>query len=220
MPGTDVEQSEQSSVPALAGTPSSELSAEDIALPSLKLGQFMSDHVQEKIVPAGCLFTRLDQDDPDPAVLWEQGSEDLLRFHVLSLEKGKSVSEDGELVRFAYDDPDAPADAWVTYNYVIALPKVDPELPYKFLLTRTGKPAAQSINTVLIKNAASGPAHAIAFDLDCAERKNKKGKYFVPRAKHVEADPEDVEVAANLAAQIQPAAPTSEPAASVDEPAI
>lgn len=207
------------SVPALVSTPSVELTAEDVALPSIKLGQFMSDHVQEDRVPAGSIFSCQGQDDPDPVVLWEQGSDDLLRFHVLALRKGKSISDGGELVLFNYDDPNAPADAWVTYNYIVVLPEIDQEMPYKFLLTRTGKPAAQNINTVIAKNLASGPAHALAFTLDCVQRENKKGKYYVPRVKHVEAVPEHVELAESLAPMVASAAETTQetPAA---EPAI
>jgi hypothetical protein len=210
----------QGAVPALAGTPATEFTAEDIALPQIKLGQFMSDHVQEDRVPAGSIFATTGAEDMDPVVLWEQGDEELLKFYVLGLRKGKSVSSDGELVLFAYDDPDAPSDAWVTYNYTIAIPDVDQEMPYKFLLTRTGKPAAQQINTVIAKNIATTPATKLCFQLDCAERKNKKGKFFVPRVKHVEATEDGITVAEKLATMV-----ASDPAAQAateraDEPAI
>jgi len=217
----EVERAEAPAVPALAPTPSIEIdSADDIALPALKLGQFMNDHVQEGRVPAGSIFTSLGQDDPDPTVLWEQGNEDNVVFYVLGMRKGKSVSDGGELVLFAYDDPDAPADAWVTYNYVIAIPKVDDEMPVKFLLTRTGRPAAQQINTVLAKNAAAGPPYSLAFALDCVERKNPKGKYFVPRVRHIEADDEEVKVAEKLASLVPSDPVASSGSETTEAPAI
>lgn len=216
---TAVEKADQPSVPALVQTPSVELTAEDVALPTIKLGQFMSDHVQEGRVPAGSIFSATGADDPDPVVLWEQGSDDLLKFYVLALRKGKSISEGGELVLFSYDDPNAPAEAWVTYNYFVTLPQVDEEMPYKLLLTRTGKPAAQQINTVIAKNLASAPAHTLAFTLDCTQRENKKGKYFVPRVKQVEADEDEVKIAESLLPMVADAATDSSETPS-EEPAI
>lgn len=217
---TAVATTEKAAVPALVQTPSVELTAEDVALPTIKLGQFMSDHVQEDRVPAGSIFAATGADDPDPVVLWEQESSDLVKFHVLALRKGKSVSEGGELVLFQYDDPNAPPDAWVTYNYFVALPDVDSEMPYKLLLTRTGKPAAQQINTVVAKNLAAGrAAHTLAFTLDCVQRENKKGKFFVPRVKQVEADEKEVAIAEGLLPMVaqEANAPTETPS---DEPAI
>lgn len=212
---------EATAVPALAPTPATELSAEDIALPAIKLGQFMSDHVQEDRVPAGCIFSATGADDPDPVVLWEQGQDEKLRFYVLALKKGKSVSSDGELVLFDYNDPDAPAEAWVTYNYAIAIPAADEGMPYKFLLTRTGKPAAQQINTVIAKNP-NVPSYKLAFELDCKERSNKKGKFFVPRVSHVEATEAEVAVAEKLSELVNadPAAGQAAPADRAEEPAI
>jgi len=221
MTGSEVATTQGAAVPALAPTPATELTGEDIALPSLKLGQFMSDHVQEKRVPAGCIFTATGQDDPDPIVLWEQGQEDKPRFYVLALKKGKSVSSDGELVLFDYNDPDAPAEAWVTYNYTIAIPGADDTMPFKFLLTRTGKPAAQAINVVLAKNATT-PPYRLAFELDCHEKKNNKGKFFVPRARKVDATEAEIEVAERLSALVNadPAASQAAPADRAEEPAI
>lgn len=217
MPGDEVVEA-SASVPALVQTPSVELTAEDIALPTIKLGQYMSDHVQEGRVPAGSIFSATGADDPDPIVLWEQGSDDLLTFHVLAMRKGKSISDGGELVLFAFDDPDAPADAWVTYNYVVALPKIETEMPYKLLLTRTGKPAAQQINTVIAKNLGV-PAYTLAFTIDCVQRENKKGKYFVPRAKHVEANEDDTKAAEALALMV-PGDAAQTTTGGAEEPAI
>ncbi len=221
MTGSEVATTEGAGVPALASTPATELTGEDVALPSIKLGQFMSDHVQEGRVPSGSIFSATGADDPDPVVLWEQGDEKKLRFYVLSLKKGKSVSADGELVLFDYNDPDAPAEAWVTYNYAIALPEIEEAFPYKLLLTRTGKPAAQQINTVIAKNATV-PAYRLAFELDCKERSNKKGKFFVPRVSHVEATEAEVEIAEKLSNLVNadPAAAQGAPADRAEEPAI
>lgn len=207
----------KSNVPALAGPRPLEIGADDVALPRLKIGQFMSALVQDGVVEAGSLFTSLSADDPDPVILDDQKGEGVL-FHVLDMRRGKSVSEDGELTVYDYDDPAAPEDAWVTYNYVVVLPEEDADFPVKWLLSRTGRPAAQQINLVLAKTSAQGPPWNQAFRVTTAERSNAKGKYYVPRIKHVEADPANIEIANNLATMIDPDAASTQ--ATGEDPAI
>lgn len=210
-----------SSVPALAATPAVEVSAEDIALPKLKIGQYSSDPVQDKLVDVGDLYTTIGQDDPEPNVIAEQGDEEGVLFHVLGMTKGKSLSVDGDLQVFDFNDPDAPAEAWVTYNYVVALPEVEESLPYKWLLSKSGKPAATQINLVLVRQSANQvPVHEIAFRVTTGYKENTKGKYYVPRVRQVEAEAANVEIAANLAQMIS-ADPASAAAPSGGEdPAI
>ncbi len=211
-------ETRQSQVPALAGTPALDIHAEDVALGRIKLGQFMTKLVQEGDVPAGSIFASLGEDDPDAAVLYETDDENGVLFHVLSMTRGKSVSEGGELIVFDYNDHDAPQDAWVTYNYVVVLPEHDKTMPYKWLLTRTGRPAAQQMNMVLARASASGPPYEQAFRATTSQRENKKGKFFVPRIRHVEAEADSIEACAALAAMISPDAATVQ--ATGEEPAI
>lgn len=220
MTGSDVAAHESGSVPALNNTPAIEInSTDDIAVPQVKLGQYMSEFVQNGDAPAGSIFTITGSDDPAPNILWEQGADDKPVFYVLGMRKGKSVSDGGELELFDFNDPAAPPSAWVTYKYTIAIPAIDDELPFTILLTRTGKAAAQQINTVLAKNATTGPAWQTAFSIDCVERKNNKGKFFVPRIRVVDTDKDAVGVAANLAGLV--ASPAPEQTVSTEaEPAI
>lgn len=209
----------ESKVPDLVATPALTITAEDVALPRLYIGQYMSQAVQEQRVKAGCIFSATGKDDPDPQVLWEHGSKkDGVRFHVIGLRKGKSISDGGELVLFDYDDQAAPPDAWVTYNYTLAVPEVDQDVPFKLLLTRTGRPAALKINTVLKKNAILGPAWDSAFVLTTAARENAKGKFFVAQVTPVAAQPDHVKVAESLALMMSSSAPEVD--ATGEEPAI
>lgn len=211
----------KSAVPALVTTPALEIGAEDIALPRLYIGQYMSDAVKDRNIDvgAGDIFVASGKDDPDPQVLWVSGSDKPGPVvHVLSLRRGKSISEGGELVLFDYNDPDAPPEAWVTYNYMVAIPSFDEEIPVKWLLTRTGKPAAQQMNTVIKKNEGRGPAWLNAFEVTTDMRENKKGEYFVPRVRKVEADDASVKVAESLAAVV--ASQPIESYSNGDEPAI
>lgn len=217
---TAVEQAVPASVPALVTTPALEIEASDVQLPRLYIGQFSSDQVQDEKVKVGELFTALGQEDPDPQVVSAKGEDAAgVLIHVLGMRKGKSLSKDGELELYAYDDPEAPADAWVTYNYAVALPEVDQELPYKMLWTRSATPAAKQLNLVLSKNAGSGPPWTTAFRVRTAFRENEKGKWYVPRVSVVEADEDNVTVAANLAALIA-SQPATEFKSGGDEPAI
>lgn len=216
----EVATTDKPQVPALADTPSLEIEANDVALPRLYLGQYMSKHVQERRVDAGSIFTALGEDDPDPQQLWKPGEDNRPVFHPLAMRKGKSLSVDGELQLFAFDDPNAPPEAWVTYNYVIALPEHDADQPFKWLLTRTGTAAAKQINLVLVKNAKRGPAHQVAFEVDTAQRENAKGEFFVPRVHQVEAKDENVAIAEGFLGLLAGVQDDIDTTGTGDEPAI
>lgn len=195
--GTEVAKS-GSAVPALADTPSLDLGVEDIAFSRLYVGNALSKHVERGDVEKGALYLALDQDDPEP-VLLSDGNEPV-RVHVLALRRGKSTSIDGELQRYDFNDPDAPANAWTTYNYVVALPQVAKDTLFKVLLTRSAQPTAKRINTILVRSGK--PPFETAFDLTTAPRQNAKGRWFVAEARHVEADAEDLAVAEALSSLV------------------
>lgn len=203
MSSNAVEKAAPAQVPALVRTPALEITAEDVALPRIYLGQYMTEAVKNQLVKPGCIFAASGPDDPDPLVLWKPEDKEGVLFHVLALKKGKSFSDGGELQLYDYNDPSAPAEAWITYNYTLALPSVDEEVPYKLLLTRTGRNTAKQINTVLKKNEGRGPAWATAFRLTAVQRENAKGEFFVPRVAVVnEPDKQSVEAAERLAIMI------------------
>lgn len=201
-----------SNLPALAPTPALDaIGSDDIALPKLYKGEYQSQLVQDDVVPKGSIFVASGPDDPDPQVVWEmpakgkEAAEGVL-VHVLDLKKGKSISVDGDLQTFAFDDPAAPDDAWATYQYVVVLPEVDEEIPVKLLLTKTSAPTAKRINFLLKKNESRGPAYATAFRLTTVPReKSANGqtyKWFVWQARQVEADPKHVAIAETVSAMV------------------
>jgi hypothetical protein len=209
-----------SQVPDLVRTPALTITAEDVALPRLYIGQFMSKAVQDQLVKPGCIFSATGQDDGDPQILYDPSAKDAkgVVFYVIGLRKGKSISEGGELVLFDYDDTSAPPDAWVTYNYTVAVPDIDTDVPFKLLLTRTGRPAALKINTVLKKNGITGPSWVNAFELTTAPRENAKGKFFVAQVKPIEAVATHAEAVEQLAIVMSGA--VTEYSAPSEQPAI
>jgi hypothetical protein len=217
---TEVAETTGAGVPALVSTPAIEIDAGDVALPRVYIGQYSSDQVVDKRVEFGDIFTALGQDDPAPNVVHNVDTEDGVLLHVLGLRKGKSLSQDGELELFAFDDPNAPPEAWVTYQYVVALPEVDQELPFKMLWTRSATPAAKQVNLVLAKNASRGPAWLNAFRVTTAFRSNEKGRWYVPIVRPVDADPEHVELCESLAALAADTPQDTEFASGGDDPAI
>lgn len=223
MPSTEVAKA-TSAVPALVSTPALEIDSGDVALPRIKVGQFMSSHVQEQLVKPGSIYAATGSDDPDPITLWDpkaKGENLGVLFHVLSLRKGRSwvdKQNNNELHRWGFNDPDAHPDSWVTYDYGVCVPEVDTDVPYKLMFTRTGASAAKGINTVLKKNEARGPAYLQAFRMTTVERENAKGKFYVPRVTIVEATQAGIEAASNLASMMS--GTRAESQATGDEPEI
>jgi hypothetical protein len=218
--GQELAERKGSEVAALAFDGSTTLTTDDLALPRLYVAQAITNAVQDGNVKAGAIFVAQDADDPDPAVLADKGSEEGAIIHVLALRKGKSRSIEGVLETWRYDDPAAPADAWTTYTYAVAIPSYDTDLPCRWLLTRTGRPAAQKINTVLARLNGVKPPFETAFRVTTVERSNDKGRYFIPRVTPVEPTDESTEVAAKLYAQIGDSFAGQSNAVSADEPSI
>jgi hypothetical protein len=198
----------------------------DVALPRIKLGQPNASIVQDGLVPAHSIYAVTGSDDPEPVVLHELGASDEVLFHVLAMRKSWSLSQDGELQTWAWDDPTRDKDAWVVYNFVLALPEHDADVPYKMLFTRTGTPAAKQINTVLARNAGRGPSFMTAFKIKTDKREKQLGnstvRWTVPRVRSVDATQEGVDTSAHLFEQISASLDSlgQTTAAPSDEPAI
>jgi hypothetical protein len=178
------------------------LTADDIAVPRLYLGQAISKPVEEGLVKSGEFFVAQDDSDPDPQVVAANGEE--FRLHILGWRKGISRSIDGVLESWAFDDPTAPVPskhtgAWTTYTYYVAIPAVATDLPYRWLLSRTQQPAAQKINTTILRNQDTIPPWKLAFEVSSTKRANKKGQqFYVPQVAQVEPTSEELEVAEAL----------------------
>lgn len=210
-----------SAVPALYD-PASSIDAEDIEFPRLYIAQGTHGFVQAELVRRGSLVLATSGDDPDPRILTQPGDVKGIDLSVLALRKSKSVSVDGELIRFNFDDPDVPPKAWTVYTYFIALPGIEDDVPVKWILTRSGKPAAQKINTVLARTAGSQPMFRSAFNLTTAERVDvQKGhRWHVPRIKPVEESDEFFEVAKGLSGMITMSSSRTTMADHSDDPDI
>lgn len=221
---TDVAKRDAPAVPALVPTPALDpnLGADDIAIPRLYIGNFMSEAVKSRLVEFGDVYLALGKDDKDPQVLWTPGSKDNgVLFHVLDLRLGKSWQDGGRLETTTYDDPAAPDDAWTTYNYTLFLPDVDPDMPAKLLLTKSGKSQARKINTILMRNAAAGPPWNHAFRLTSERKENDKGEFAVAQVASAQPDPAHVRQAGELYELVAPSIATgSSTSITGDEPAI
>ena len=210
-------------VPALAPTPATTITAEDIVIPRLYVGNPLSKAVKKKLASYGDIYIAQGAEDPDAQVLYEFGSDGPgVLIHVLHVLKRKSwAPKGGELEMWDFEDPNAHPDSWTTYNYTLFLPEVDPDMPAKLLLTKSGRSTAQRINTVLARNAPQ-PLHASAFRLTSAERTKDDNEWAVFQASSTPADPKHVAQAAELAALVAPslARESTNRPANTDEPGI
>jgi hypothetical protein len=198
--------------------------AGDIALPKVYICQALTKSVTDELAKSGDVIVAAGPDDPDAEVVYSPKDKDDagVLFHVLRLDRGKSYSEkNGPLQTWAFDDPAAHADAWVTYTYTVALPEIDPDMPHKFLLTKSNRGTAKRINLMLAKAVQHGNLYDVAFRLTTAPKQNEKGKWFVAVVKTDTATPDNITVAEALSDMVNTNAPASAAvAAPVDAPAI
>jgi hypothetical protein len=153
--------------------------------------------------------------------------------HPLALRMGLSDDTEspsnpqGLLRTYRLDDPEAPRTAWVTYTYAILIPEYDLDIPCRVLLTRTSRPAALKINTVLHRIRDTAPPYTVAFNITTQPRSNEQGDWFVYRAATAEPTEANIEAAKVLYETIaagfagQQEAPAATPAKAPDtDPAI
>lgn len=178
------------------------ITADDIAIPRLYLGQAISKPVEEGLVKSGQFFVAQDDSDPDPQVVADVGES--FDLHVLDLRKGISRSIEGVLESWAFDDPTAPVPcketgAWTTYTYIVAIPAAATDLPYRWLLSRSAQPAAQKINVTILRNQDSTPIYKHGFRISATKRANKKGQqFYVPQVAQIEPTNDSLVVAEAL----------------------
>lgn len=223
----EVARVEQAEVPDLVRTPATTIDASDIAIPKLKLGQHSSNVFDTGAVKLGDVYSIINSDDEDPVVLWEYTENikpgDGVLFHVLHLRKGWSYSEGSgsPLQIWAFDDPNRHEKAWRTYRYTVVLPEVDTQMPYTFMLYRSGQPAAQKINGDIARDQATKPMWTHAFRLTSARRKKEgAGTYAIAQVRSVEANSDHVLLAGDLFSQIADGLAQQDVRASREDPEI
>lgn len=234
MPSSKAVARQPSTVPALAPTPASTITAEDIAIPTVYMGQSAQTQVGSGNAGVGDIYAAQSQDDSEADVLWEyvepapEGAGVLLvplhmrkswsyspgagqNLEMWPFEARGRAYPDGPLL----DDPDPKKRAWLTYNFIILLPEVDDGMPYKTRFYRSGAPAATKINGI----AARDPEHYHGFRWTTA-KKSKQGvqPWYIPQLKQVELTTEQQESADSLLRMLLPGLESQASQAAADAP--
>lgn len=201
-------------VPALAYTPSFSADVEDIRLPKLYVGQNISKPVENGLAKAGDIYAATGPDDLDVNVVYTKGGDGVL-VYVLNYTKRLAAGTGADFRIYSPGDPEAPADAYPTWTFDLAIPEVDESLPHKMSMSRSQAPTAKNIITVLSRN----PNAFSAFRLKTLQKENAKGRWYIPTATAVEVDTKQLEVVSSLGALFaQPSQPQI--TAATDAPAI
>lgn len=210
MPGKAVAEVEPAQVPDLVRTQSAArtITADDVKWPRLYIAQKAHKAVENDLAKTGDFFVALDKDDTDPVILAKRGDAKGVYVHVLDMVKGISRSDGGQLETWAYDDPTAPrpgpaTGAWISYTYFLAIPSYDKDIAVRFILSRSGRGAAQKINTVRLRAQGSTPPYELAFKLTSEPRENDKGSWYQALVTPVDATDEGIEIARELYALVE-----------------
>lgn len=227
---SEVAVPEPASVPALAPTPGSTLTYDDIALPTLYVAQRTSTAVENNLVNYGDLFVAQGADDAEAEVLWAHGSGDAgLVIYPLHMAKRWTWTDGSELSSWPFGDGQVPAEAaelarstgkpyFLTYGYVVLIPSYDMEMPVNFRVnSKSGRAAHNKITAVYIREGAQvvpGPAFRVTTD-----KKERGGnKWAVPVVVSTEGEPEQLDAARTLYQQIVPGLQAAAEAATTDAP--
>lgn len=197
----------QSKLPAVRTTGTQDLTAADVAFPRIYVGQAKSPAVEAKAAQTGDIYLANDGNDLDPIIVAPEGES--VTVYLLGrpnkyLERKEDKRNNIEFGRWAIDNPDAPppgreSGVYTVYEYPIAVPGHEDDLPVRLTLKRSGVPAARKLNTALLRQG-SNPPYDLAFELSAREQFNaaSQSKYQVFAVKAVDGTPEGRKVAENL----------------------
>jgi choline dehydrogenase-like flavoprotein len=178
------------------------ISAEDLAIPRMYVGQPTSSAVQDGLVPPGSLFVASDALDSEPTMLYKAGDTTGPLIHPIGLRKGWAFTdENGDFQIADYLAAEVAEDAQLAYTFALLVPEFDTELPVSMMLKSTARQTAKKI-CLQIKRAEPAPPWSVAFRLTTAARQNDRGRWHVPQAASAEADRKRVEQAGALAAML------------------
>lgn len=181
-------------------------SFEDIVLPKIRLMTGLSVAVDAGIAKKGDLLLGTSADDPGAVKLTGVGKDDTpVRMYVLGSRKTAAISTaSGPDFASANGrrDPSDP-NSWDVYFYDVYVPEFEPGLPVSWMLWRTaGRPAYQSINTLLLRAQARGDADPIAINVSVTEKVGRQSgiKYHACQVTPATPDPDEIESARELQA--------------------
>lgn len=193
--------------------------AEDIALPRIKVGETQSERVKSKSDPVGYgdIFTETSGDDPHPTVLAEGGdgvgtvTKPPILFFVLAptrISFSWNDKDTNEFIVCQAGDPRVKAqidafgakgsDKWIPrkgYNMLVALPEFPDEntaskIPFKLLLKGMSSSAYRHLDTELRKT--EGPYWEVPFNLTAKQA--TKGTYSFNVFQVARADVKDADL--------------------------
>ena len=141
------------------------ISAEDLAIPRMTVGQSTAAAVQDGLVPPGAMYVASDANDPEPVMLHKPGDKTGVLIHPIALRKQWAYTDEAGDFRLAdYLAADVPEDAQLAYTFVLLVPEFDPELPVSLMLKSTATQTAKKI-CLAIKRAEPAPPWSVAFRL-------------------------------------------------------
>jgi hypothetical protein len=201
------------------------LDSRHVTLPRLYKGETQSNAFKAGLIKAGCIYIGQGADDPDPIVVAEkpftdEKDGDTIRVHILQVKLGLSRKQQGRpLETWEYNDPTAPLDARETFDFTLALPEIDPDIPVKVLMSSTSTQTAKRINFPLLRLGDESRWPELAFDFSIKKRTKTEGgqtnTWFVWQSRQVGAadvKDEHVEIAKALAEMLGGAGDVTPPA--------
>lgn len=179
------------------------ISAEDLGIPRMMVGQPSSVAVQDGRVPAGAIYIGANAEDPEVRVMYKPGGRGGVDVLPLAFQKGWAFRDEGDVFRVVPDGSEGvPWEAVPAHTWLFCCPAFDSSLPVSYLFKVSALPTSQKI-ALAVKQAAPAPSWTLAFRLTTVPRANSKGRWYVPQVVSVpKPKPEHVEAATQLATEL------------------
>lgn len=183
MSSTEIVPSTGSALPALpqAGFAQDELGLDDIKLPRIYLQQALSEFVKNGDARPGDVVIAGDTDDVPTHLIDRKNGPESFTAYVVNRKKFAATTSGGG-IEFHPDNKRDLQDpeSWEGWFFDLAI-EGEP-LPVRWMLWKTaGRPAAQSINTLIQRAIGNGDTDPVCIVVKTKTKTNNRGQeYYVP----------------------------------------
>lgn len=198
---------EPPALPAIYTRDDLEITSADVILPKVYLLQDRSTQVKLRNARGGDVILATDKDDTGFSFLigGDEARESFTAF-ILDIQRTVArIGDDGDSWEWLpnnYQRQPSERDVWVGFNYLVAIPDVDPFLPAKHLLIKTaGTRVYQKLNTMIQKAKALGSPDPVAVTYTTAVRQGRDSKqdfYVLVPVENNNPDPDHLAIAHDM----------------------
>lgn len=177
------------------------ITADDVALPRMRIVQTSGDHFKARRFEEGDIVIGTSSDDVGAVKVG--GEDEGVIFHVLDMVKKKSGEDEaGNYRSWNLGDPETPAGAKDSYEFTLCIPEFDTMMPVLYTFGGSSARIGEGINSALARHQQTAAPYELAFKMTTQKKQRDRNSWAAPVVLAQPANQASIEVAASMADQL------------------